>query len=287
MSATTAPQQDRLEIIIYYVLMGIAGYAAYLNTSVWSIELRFLVADLVMMMIAFVFSLYKRNSSVYDAYWSVIPFYFILAMWWDAPSWGAHQWVYAGVVSVWSWRLTHNWYRSWSGWSHEDWRYVNYRKQLGKQFIWMNFFGLHLYPTLIVFASLLGMFTVMSPTVHEHSFLFPLGAAIAATGIALELFADNALYAHRTATADRPLILRKGLWNYTRNPNYLGEMLFWWGLALMGFAYGAAWWTGIGAAGMVAMFVFASIPMKEARLRETKGEAFEKYMREVPRILPF
>ena len=281
-------QKDRGEILVFYILMGVVGYDSYLRFADWSIELRFLAADLVMMMIAFLLSLYKRNSSVYDAYWSVIPFYFMLVFYFESTEWNAHQWVYAGLVSGWSWRLTYNWYRSWSGWSHEDWRYVNYRNQMGKNFIWMNFFGLHLYPTLIVFASMLGMFSVLLPTTTTHSIVFPIGAGIAGIGIALEFFADNTLHQHRKeAAGTRSDVLRKGLWKYSRNPNYLGEMLFWCGLALMGFAWGAAWWTGLGAIGMIAMFLFASIPMKEARLKETKGEAFEKYMREVPRILPF
>jgi steroid 5-alpha reductase family enzyme len=112
-------QKDRGEILVFYILMGVVGYDSYLRFADWSIELRFLAADLVMMMIAFLLSLYKRNSSVYDAYWSVIPFYFMLVFYFESTEWNAHQWVYAGLVSGWSWRLTYNWYRSWSGWRLE------------------------------------------------------------------------------------------------------------------------------------------------------------------------
>jgi steroid 5-alpha reductase family enzyme len=249
--------------------------------------LRFFIADLVMTVVVFAFSLLKKNSSAYDAYWSVIPFYFVLLWAYDSMGqWEAAHYLTAFSISFCSWRLTHNWYRSWSGWEHEDWRYVNFRNQFGKYFQWINFSAIHLYPTLIVFLSMTGLFFLFDGNSHETNVLIILGNIISIVGTLLELFADNVLYKERNnPNRIKGTTIRIGLWKYSRNPNYLGEILFWIGLALIGFGAGAPLWTGLGATGMLLMFVFASIPMKEQRLLKTRTD-FQAYKKEVSMIVP-
>ncbi len=277
-----------LSITMIYIIIGLSGYISYQFIPMESSISRFLVADLVMTLVTFIFSLYKKNSSVYDAYWSVIPFYFILAWWFESnDSWQFIHYLSAFTVSFWSWRLTHNWYRSWPGWEHEDWRYVNFRKQFGKYFQPINFLAIHLYPTLIVFASMSALFYLYDGIAKEMNVLMILGNMIALVGVFFELFADNTLYKSRFDTSRvKGTCIRDGIWNYTRNPNYLGEMLFWVGIACIGLGVGAPLWTGLGAIGMILMFVFASIPMKEKRLSESRTD-FENYKSQVSRIIPW
>ena len=273
-----------LEIILMYWAIGGAG--AFVINQLAHIDPlpRFLVADLAMTAVTFGLSLHKRNSSVYDAYWSVIPFYFLLFWFADGGSgWGWPQWLSAATVSLWSWRLTHNWYRSWSGWSHEDWRYVNFRRQFGRHFFWVNLSAIHLYPTLIVFLAMSGLFWLFGETASVSTPLLLAGNALALMGVWLEHSADTTLYRSRRDPSRQPgTCLRDGLWGRMRHPNYLGEMLFWIGVALVGLSAAAPWWTALGALGMVLMFVFASIPMKEARLAATRSD-FDDYRKQVRR----
>ena len=275
------------EISLIYVIISISGLLSYLFIPLENEMLQFLVADLVMTVVAYLFSVYKRNSSVYDAYWSVIPFCFLIL--WFAKyyeSWGLAEYVTALTIAFWSWRLTHNWYRSWTGWEHEDWRYVNFRNQFGKHFEWVNFAAIHLYPTLIVFLSMTGLFFLYDGTAKEFNALIIAGNIISLIGALFEFFADNTLYQNRNnPNRVKGTCIRIGLWKYTRNPNYLGEMLFWIGMALIGFGAGAPLWTGLGAIGMILMFLFASIPMKEKQLRKTRTD-FEKYKSEVSMLIP-
>lgn len=275
------------EIIFIYLIIGLCGFICYrflpFENKLW----RFFAADSVMTVVTFIFSLYKKNSSVYDAYWSVIPFYFIVLCWFNThQSWGIAQYTTALVISFWSWRLTHNWYRSWRGWDHEDWRYVNFRKQFGKYFQPINFLAIHLYPTCIVFLSMSGLFFLYDGTTKNLNAFFIAGNTISLAGVLFELVADNTLYKNRNNPGRvKYSIIREGIWNHTRNPNYLGEILFWAGLAMTGLAASAPAWTCLGSIGMVLMFLFASIPMKEKRLSATYDD-FEKYLAEVPMLLP-
>jgi steroid 5-alpha reductase family enzyme len=276
-----------VEIILIYLIIGIGGYLSYHFYDPQNEMLRFLVADLVMTVLAYVFSLLKRNSSVYDAYWSVIPFYFVMLWAWNSvEQWQAAHYLTAFSISFWSWRLTHNWYRSWTGWEHEDWRYVNFRNQFGKHFQWINFSAIHLYPTVIVFLSMTGLFYLYDGTAKELNLLVIIGNAVAIIGTLFELFADNTLFAERNnPNRQKGACIRKGLWKYSRNPNYLGEILFWFGLAAVSLGAGAPYWTLLGSIGMFLMFIFASIPLKEQRQLKTRTD-FPEYKKEVSMLIP-
>ena len=160
---------------------------------------------------------------------------------------------------------------------------MNFREQLGRHFQWMNFGGIHLYPTLIVFLSCIGLFWVYElarPAFHVA------GLIVGGIGVVLELVADRQLATFRRRSNPQPNdILDTGLWGVIRHPNYLGEMCFWW-VAFTGLGAGAPIWTVLGATGMMVMFWFASIPMKEVRMQK-KGEAFDNYCARVPMLIPF
>ena len=285
----TKKQNALLQVTAIYIIIGLIGWAAFQYFQEETSVLRFLYADLCMTVVAFFFSLLKRNSSVYDAYWSVIPFYFLVFwfVYFEGGEWEIHQWICALSISFWSWRLTLSWARGWPGWHHEDWRYVNFRHQFGNFFQPINFLAIHLYPTAIVFLSMWGLFWVYEFGVLQSFGLFYFGAFISVLGTILELLADNELARFRKReNPQKEDILQTGIWAYSRNPNYLGEILFWFGLLGMAIAFGAPWYTAIGSIGMLLMFLFASIPMKDKQMVKNRPEAFEKYKNEVSKLIP-
>jgi steroid 5-alpha reductase family enzyme len=277
------------EVSIYYLIIGLAGLGVFKWLEGYSSIERFMYADLAMTVLTFIFSVLKRNSSVYDAYWSLIPFYFVLVWYafYGGADWSIYQWACAFVISFWSWRLSFNWGIGWPGWHHEDWRYVNFRNQFKSFFQPINFLAIHLFPTVIVFLSMLGLFWVFEKGEVQMNWLFWLGIATGLVGTLLELFADRELIRFRKRpNPQKTDLLDTGLWAHSRNPNYLGEILFWFGLLFCGLAFGAPWYTAIGAPGMLVMFIFASIPMKEKQMMKKRPEAFKQYKARVPQLMP-
>jgi hypothetical protein len=67
-------------------------------------------------------------------------------------------------------------------------------------------------------------------------------------------------------------VMDRGLWSWSRHPNYFGEFGFWVSLALFGVAVSPsdAWWLCLGALGMLGMFLGGSIPMMETRSLERR-----------------
>jgi steroid 5-alpha reductase family enzyme len=231
--------------------------------------------DVVGTVVIFAFSLLLRNASAYDAYWSVAPI--ALVAYWFAPALdSANPWRLAlvgGLVGWWGWRLTYSWARGWTGLGHEDWRYVDLREKTGVFYPAVNLLGIHLFPTVQVF---LGMLPVHAVALSDAPLgpLDGLAALVTAAAIAIEQIADRQLHEYRLrkARGDAGPVLNTGLWAWSRHPNYLGEMGFWWGLALFALAAHAEGWRAIGAAAITLMFVVVSLPMIEARHRERRPE---------------
>ncbi len=247
-------------------------------------------ADIAATFAIFGFSVAYDNSSFYDAYWSVAPI--AIAFYWafhpaglDGP-W-VRQALVLGLVSAWGLRLTFNWARGWTGLDHEDWRYVDKREQTGSLYWLVSFTGLHLMPTLLVFAGCLALVPALMTGTR------PLGAldlaATAVTGFAiwLEATADEQLRRFRLSQPPPTAILDTGLWARCRHPNYLGEILFWWGL--FGFALAAApgtWmWTGAGALSITLLFRLASLKLIDDRMLERRPD-YKTRMETVPALLP-
>jgi len=274
-----------LEITLYYIIILIAGILSYQYIECENIMLRFLIADCVMTVVTFIFSIIKKNSSVYDAYWSVIPFYFVLAFIYLYPNLEIGHWLVFIVISVWSWRLTLSWARGWRGFGHEDFRYVDLAKKTNSFYPIVNFLGIHLFPTLIVFAAFIPLFYLFENEAANY-YLLAIGLIISSLGIYFEYIADLELARFRNRVNPKTEdLLDSGIWGRSRNPNYLGEMLFWAGMSFCGFAFGAPWITGLGAIAIILMFLFISIPMKNKRMA-TRRNGFEAYKKRVPLLFP-
>jgi len=273
------------QILLIYLVIGISGYTTWSFLPIDNEIIRFLISDIVMTFVCFFFSVIKKNSSVYDAYWSVIPFFFVV-LW--AVIHGAdlsfHHYAVFFVISFWSWRLTLNWARSWPGFHHEDWRYIKLAKDNGKLYPLVNFFGIHAFPTFMVFVGMWPIFYIFQNQLQSSGILY-LGVAVSIIGTLFELFADNQLAAFRAEKHKTEKLLDKGLWARSRNPNYLGEILFWVGLFIIGQAFVAPLYTIAGVVTMLFLFIVISIPMKEKRMLERRP-SFKEYMEKVPMLFP-
>lgn len=248
--------------------------------------LRAFVADVAATVVIFAFSRAYGNSSFYDPYWSVIPP--LLAVYWmlAAGGVGAPAVLAFVLVCLWAARLTGNWLTYWSSLDHEDWRYTKLREDNPNSWFFVDFAGIHMFPTIQVFLGCLPLYAVILYGTPGLGWLDALAAAVMLAGIALEFFADRQLHAF-LARRQSGEFIRSGLWAWSRHPNYLGELLFWYGLMIFGLAAHPAgwWWLILGALAMTGMFVFVSVPMMDRRNVERRP-GYAEFMKEVPMLLP-
>ncbi len=233
-----------------------------------------LAADVAATVVIFGFSVAFRNSSFYDPYWSLAPLP-IAVYWLLRPEFPGVNPIRMGAVlallTLWSLRLTWNWLRGWQGLGHEDWRYLDLQQSSGRAYWLVSFSGIHMAPTLWVFTGCLSLYVSLAAGREPFGPLDLLALAVAGGSIWLEARSDKQLKRYRESGPAPQEFLRSGLWAWSRHPNYLGEMGFWWGLYLFGLAANPSWWWTIaGPLSITLMFRFISLPMIETRMRERR-----------------
>ncbi len=275
--------------LAYFVALGAAMATVYwLGGQQSTVPMTFW-ADVAATVAIFAFSVAFSNSSFYDAYWSIAPI--AIAFFWAlAPDSTlvpiSRQALVLTLVSAWGLRLTWNWARGWQGLSHEDWRYVDMRGRTGSLYWPVSFAGLHMMPTLLVFGGCLALYPALSHGEQPLGPLDAIAAVVTAGAIWLEGTADNQLRRFRLTRPPPEAILESGLWAHARHPNYLGEILFWWGL--YGFALAAdpsAWWTGIGALTITLLFRFITVRLIDDRMLERRP-GYKRRLETTPALIP-
>ncbi len=275
-----------LSLLIYIVTIGIVFYAASFFKD-YHILLKIGIADLLGTIIIFIFSMIFNNSSMYDPYWSVKPmviayFYFSLT---PIGEMDPRHAIVLFAVALYAFRLTANFYQGWTGFGHEDWRYRNFREKFPKIYWLISFFGIHFFPTVMVYLGCLPMFVIFSQKI-EFPTLFIVGGVIILISVLIAFIADQQLRSFRLDLSNKGKTIQSGFWSLSRHPNYFGEILTWWGLFIAALGYGLEyWWTGIGALTITLMFFFISIPMMEKHSIAGRPD-YSEYQNKTPRLFP-
>jgi steroid 5-alpha reductase family enzyme len=274
--------------VAYVIAVGVAAAWLWWGPDTGLLWLDTFVADLLATVVIFVFSRVYRNSSFYDAYWSVIP-PLLLFYWWSQAPPGVDQvrcWLVAIVVLLWAIRLTANWVYAFPGLHHEDWRYPMFKEQAGRWEFGADLVAIHLIPTCQVFLGMVPVYVTVTRPGQGVEWLGWVAFVMGLAAVAIELVADVQM--HRFVRNREPGdVMDRGLWNWSRHPNYFGEFGFWFALALFGVstAPADAWWLVIGAVAILAMFLGASIPMMEKRSLERRP-AYQDVVDRVSRFVP-
>ena len=245
-----------------------------------------LIADIAATGFIFLCGWYARNSSLYDPFWSVAPpaiaIYWMSALAPIAP----REAIACALILIWAARLTFNWARRWNGRNDEDWRYQNIRALSGRWFPLADLFGIQLMPTLLVFAALAPFYAVAASDAPLN-WIDAAAAIVMLSAIAIEAAADQQLrrFLKQSPRKGGGEILSQGLWRYARHPNYLGEIMFWWGLFAFALAAGGSPWLGAGAAAINLLFVFVSVPLMNQRGRQRRPN-YDAHIKRTRALIP-
>lgn len=274
--------------LVAYVAAFVICYILYPFVSHMDPLLSATVLDVVATVVIFAASLLFNNSSFYDPYWSVAPVPIVI--FWSLGSLPGHanparQTLIIGLILIWAVRLTWNWARRWQGFRDEDWRYAGFRSRFGKAYWIISFAGIHFFPTVIVFAGLLPVYAALTSAPGPIGIFDVIAGMVTIHAIVLETAADEQLRRFSKSNDIPGRFLRSGLWKYSRHPNYLGEVTFWFGLFIFSLACSEfRWWYLAGPVCMVLLFRFISIPMIEKRMVERK-KGYSEYVRATSALL--
>lgn len=267
-------------VTLVYISAAVVGILIYrMLTFDWWLSL--LIADVAATVVTFIFSLIFNNASVYDPYWSVQPpvILLVFAVGKELTALGILLLI---VVSFWAIRLTANWAYTFGDLTHQDWRYTMLSQKTGAFYPIINFVGIHMVPTLVVYGCILpGVYAIrrgLSGNVLSTLFLTLSFCAAIMQGIA-------DIQMHKFRSQRDGAFNRHGLWAYSRHPNYLGEILMWWGVGLsVAYASPSAWYLLAGTFANTLLFICVSIPMAEGR--QSQKEGYAEYKKQTRVLLP-
>lgn len=265
--------------IAVYILafaIGIIPYYFLVQSNIHPI-VSMLVFTLTATFVMYICCVIFKNTSIYDPYWSVAPLVMVIIHMVTYKLYNPNAIIFTVLVFLYAFRLTRNWYLTYDGLDpkYEDWRYAKFRNSLPRwKFEVVNFVGLIFLPTLVVYAALLPGLLFMEIATFNPFTIF--GLILMIIGPTLELIADYQVHSFIKDSNDHSKVCDRGLWNYSRHPNYLGELTFWFGIALtLLIAKVELWYFALGYLPMLLLFIFISIPLMESHNIERRPNYLE------------
>ncbi len=190
--------------------------------------------------LTWIVSVLQRNVTIVDSLWSLL---FVFGAWTYAhvvglP--GPRVTLLLALVTAWGLRLAL--YLSWRNLGHEeDRRYQAIRRRNEPNFAFKSLylvFALQAVLAWIISLPLVGAVAVPGPL----GILDFVGAALCVVGLVFEAGGDWQLARFKRDPANAGKVMDRGLWRYTRHPNYFGDFCVWWGFYAIALAAGA-WWS--------------------------------------------
>lgn len=232
-------------------------------------------------------SLALKDSSIVDPFWGTG---FVIANWiyfaLTPDGFSGRKWLLAILVTIWGLRLSlyllrRNWGKG------EDFRYQKFRADAGEKWWWYSFFKVFLLQGVllwIISAPLLA--AQLSPTPDRLTVLDLAAVAIWAIGFFFEAVGDFQMARFKADPANKGKVLDRGVWRYTRHPNYFGDATQWWAYYLVALAAGG-WWTILSPAIMTLFLLRVSgVTLLEKTLTTTKP-GYKEYVESTSAFVPW
>ena len=229
-------------------------------------------------------SIKMRDASIADIWWG--PGFALLA--WVAiltsePN-SARGLLVAGVLTLWGLRLSVFMARRNLG-HGEDRRYQAMRAK-SPNFWWFSLFKVFYLQGALQIAVALPVFAVA----HSQADLGlwdGIGLTIAMCGIIIEAMADSQLTRFKAQPHSKGKVMDKGLWGYSRHPNYFGNAVLWAGLGIVGLAAAGPWWSLAGPLLMLFLLLKVSgVAMLESTIAQRRP-GYQQYISEVSAFVPW
>jgi steroid 5-alpha reductase family enzyme len=254
--------------VIAAALIGL-GLILAASTVVWMISVRL------------------EDASIADISWGLG---FVLLAWLYcllSPTLTPRSWLVAVLITLWGARLSWHIFRRNHG-HEEDPRYQAMRASHGQAFRWRSLFTVFWLQGVILWFVALPLLAAVQ-TAHPAALtaVDGLGVLLFAVGFSFEVVGDRQLRRFRADQSNRGRVLDRGLWRYTRHPNYFGDAALWWGVYALAAATPNGWLTVLSPALMTFLLMRVSgVTLLEQSLKASKP-GYHAYIARTPAFFPW
>ena len=256
----------------------------------WSVFAWSALAIAIVMLSTWAVSLPLRNASIVDPVWSLG---FVVVGWVSFVAMHQHvdalrTGVLLAFVTIWGVRLSLHLFIRNVG-HGEDYRYKAMRKKHGAKFWIVSLGTVYLMQGILMWLVSLPLQFGIGIGTKTSWWVLPLvlGAIVWLIGFGFESIGDAQLKAFKADPASAGQVMDRGLWRYTRHPNYFGDASVWWGIFLV--SLGAGGWAWLGVIGPVVMTTLlrrvSGVTLLEKSLVKRRP-GYEDYVRRTSPFLP-
>jgi steroid 5-alpha reductase family enzyme len=245
-----------------------------------------LLLIMIMMTILWGVSVIVRNVSIVDLFWGLgfvltAGFYFL-----KTEGLEIRKIIILSLAAIWGLRLS--FYLAWRNIGEgEDFRYKQFREKYGKKYWWLSYFQTFLLQGVLMWlisAPLLG--AQFSGRNIQSGILDIIGIVFWGVGFFFETVGDLQLARFKADPANKGKVMDKGLWKYTRHPNYFGDSAVWWGFGILCLAAGS-YIPVLGSILMTFIIIkISGVGLLEKSLKNKKPE-YRDYIERTSAFLPW
>jgi steroid 5-alpha reductase family enzyme len=235
-------------------------------------------------LVLWLISLKTRDVSIIDIFWApgIAAVVDIAALLSDASGPRASAALF--LVNLWAVRLAAHIFARHDG---EDHRYAAMRHKFGARWWWWSLVQVFLLQAILMWFIAAPLVAVMLSSRAPMGVLDYLGVGIAAAGFLFEALADVQLARFRLDPRNKGKVMDRGLWRWSRHPNYFGESVMWWGFFLLGFSAAGAWWLILSPLVVTLLLLQVSgVTLMEDKI-EDRRPAYADYKRRVSAFVPW
>lgn len=232
---------------------------------------------------AWALSVKLRDVSIVDSLWSVFFIAFTVLFAWRMGSDALASYVLIALILAWGLRLS-IYITARNHGKGEDRRYQAIRARNQPNFEFKSLYLVFLLQMGLASIIVLPVVPVLNGA-QDAGALTYVGFAIAAFGVSFETVADWQMARFKATRTAQDEVMDRGLWRYSRHPNYFGEAVFWWGIWIASASMGGAW-TVFSPLLMTWLLTRVSgVPLLEADMQQ-RSPAYRDYLLGTPRFVP-
>jgi steroid 5-alpha reductase family enzyme len=243
------------------------------------------LAVLGMVVILWLFSLALKDASIIDSFWGtgfviVYWIYFTLAR----PAAAPRPLLLGVLVTVWGLRLSIHIFTRNRG-KGEDFRYAQWRAEEGPRWWWLSLMRVFLLQGVLLVIISAPLLAVQFDSA-ALSLLDWAGVAVWLVGFFFEAVGDAQLAYFKAQPGNKGKVMNRGVWRYTRHPNYFGDAVQWWGFYLIAAAAGG-WWTIFSPLLMTFLLVRVSGAALLERSLMLRRPGYQEYVESTSEFIPW
>jgi steroid 5-alpha reductase family enzyme len=236
------------------------------------------------MIMVFILAIILKNNSIVDIFWGLG---FILLMMYNSDflqTDSLNTLIFNILILIWGLRLSFHIFLRNNG-KEEDFRYKNWRNTW-RHFYIRSFLQIFLLQGFIMWIVALPIISYNHFEINIFSWQFIVGVLIFLLGFLFETISDYQLFRFKKDKYNKGKIIQSGLWKYSRHPNYFGEALLWWGIALIAISEFSDIYIFISPLLITYLLRYVSgVPMLEAKYKD--NEEFKQYSKKTSVFIPF